>query len=282
MHNSIYIFGLGMMGGSLAKAIKHKKLSKKIYGYDVNKKSLLYAKKSKIINDYDDGNFNYLSSADLIIICAPISAYKMILKTINNYKKSNAVITDIGSARVNIESLVKKILNNHADNFIGSHPLTGKETSSIKSSDRNIFNQELVLVTPSKLSKKILITKISRFWKSLGCNIYIINAKTHDVILSQTSHLPHLVSFALVNIILSKKSINIKDYTGGGFKDFARLAHSDPLMWKDICANNNINIVSSIDMLIKELTTIKSKIKNNKYNSLYTYFKNIKIKLDKK
>ena len=83
------------MGGSLAKAIKHKKLSKKIYGYDVNKKSLLYAKKSKIINDYDDDNFNYLSSADLIIICAPISAYKMILKTINNYKKSK-----IGRAHV--------------------------------------------------------------------------------------------------------------------------------------------------------------------------------------
>jgi len=282
MHNSIYIFGIGMMGGSLAKAIKHKKLSKKIYGYDINKKSLLYAKKSKIINDYDNDDFNYLSSADLIIICAPISAYKMILKIISNYKKSNAVITDIGSTRVNIESLAKKILHNHDDYFIGSHPLTGKETSSIKNSDRNIFNQELVLVTPSKLNKKALITKISGFWKSLGCNISIINAKTHDAILSQTSHLPHLVSFALVNIILSKKSINIKDYTGGGFKDFARLAHSDPLMWKDICASNNTNILSSIDVLIKELIAIKSKIKNNKHNSLYTYFKNIKIKLDKK
>jgi prephenate dehydrogenase len=283
MFKKVYIFGLGMMGASLAKAIRYKKISNKIYGHDINKKNLFYAKKNNIINELESSDYKLLSESDFIILCTPISAYKSSMKIINKYKKDGAIITDIGSTKESIDILSKKIFANHNDIFIGSHPLTGKEISSITNSDKDIFNNQIILLTPNVSTKKSLINKVTRFWKSLGCKTRIIDTKLHDDILSITSHLPHLVSFALVKIILSKKSISkIEEYTGGGFRDFARLAHSDAKMWEDICSNNPKNIVSSLDKIITELNSLKSNIKNKKFKRLANYFNQTKLKLEKK
>lgn len=271
-----------MMGGSLASSIKSKKLAKKIYAYDKNISSLKYAKEKKLVSDYDDKDFKYLSESDFIIICAPMSAYKNIFNIIKKYKKSDAIITDIGSTKQNIINILKLTIADHEECFIGSHPLTGKETSTIIAYEKNLFDKAVVLITPTEKTKKKLVKKVSRFWKAMKCKVTMISPKLHDLVLSETSHLPHLVSFALVNIILNTQSIkNIKDYTGGGFRDFARLAHSDGVMWSDICGTNEKNIVTSINMLIKELGLIKNMVKSND-KSLRLYLSGIKAKLDKK
>ncbi len=270
-----------MMGGSLSKAIKIKNISKKIYAYDIDRSSLLYAKKNKIIDGYDSSDFKYLSNADLIIICTPVSKYKTIFKNIKKHMKSNAIITDIGSTKINIIKAYEKIFSTRSKCFIGSHPLTGKESSSVKNSDQLIFKESVVLLTPCNGDDLVLIKKISSMWKKLGCQIILISPSKHDLILSETSHLPHLVSFALVNIILNTSTIkNIEDFTGGGFRDFARLAHSDPSMWNDICFSNEKNIIKSINLLKKELDLIKSYI-SSKDQKFSRYLKNIKKKLDK-
>ena len=269
-----------MMGGSLAKSIKQKNLAKKIYGFDVNHENLIFAKKKKIIDDYDN-NFKYLENADLIIICAPVSKYKSIFKNISKNKKEGAIITDIGSTKVDIIREYKKAFNKNIGCFVGSHPLTGKESSSVQNSDPNLFHKAVILVTPEGENDKVLVKRILSFWKKLGCNTFIMSPTQHDLVLSETSHLPHLVSFALVNIIQNTTSIdNIEDYTGGGFRDFARLAHSDSSMWKDICFSNKKNIINSINLLKKELDHIKLLI-NKKDHKLGTYLKNIKMKLEK-
>ena len=280
MFSNIYIYGIGMMGGSLAKSIKQKNLAKKIYGFDINHDNLIFAKKKKIIDDYDN-NFKYLKNADLIIICAPVSKYKSIFKNISKNKKEGAIITDIGSTKVDIIKEYNKAFNKNSTCFIGSHPLTGKESSSVQNSDPNLFNKAVILVTPEDENDKVLVKTILSFWKKLGCNTFVISPIQHDLVLSETSHLPHLVSFALVNIIQNTTSIeNIEDYTGGGFRDFARLAHSDSSMWKDICFSNKKNIINSINLLKKELDHIKILI-NKKDHRLGRYLKNIKMKLEK-
>ena len=148
--------------------------------------------------------------------------------------------------------------------------------------EKNLFEKAVVLITPVEKTKKTLINKVSKFWKAMKCKVKNISPELHDLVLSETSHLPHLVSFALVNIILNTKSIkNIKDYTGGGFRDFARLAHSDGIMWNDICGTNEKNIITSINMLIKELNLIKNMVKSDD-KSLQLYLNGIKTKLDKK
>tara|TARA_B000000475_G_scaffold263458_1_gene249968 strand:+ start:1715 stop:2566 length:852 start_codon:yes stop_codon:yes gene_type:complete len=279
MFKSVYIYGLGMMGGSLAGAVKKSKVTHKIYAYDISKSNLSFSKKNKIIDDYDQDNFKYLSNADLIIICAPIGAYKKIFSNIKKYKKPDAIITDIGSTKTEIVDIYKSIFTMNSNCFIGSHPLTGKESSTVKNSDTSLFSDAVVLLTP--VSDDInLIKSIDRFWRKLACKTFVLNAKQHDLVLSETSHLPHMVSFALVNIILNTKSIEkIGDFTGGGFRDFARLAHSDSTMWQDICLSNSKNIVKSINRLKKELDLIKSLI-NKKDKKLFKYFQNIKLKLE--
>ena len=279
MFKSVYIYGLGMMGGSLAGAVKKSKMAQKIYAYDISKSNLSFAKKNKIIDNYDQDNFQYLSNADLIIICAPIGAYKKIFSNIKKYKKPDATITDIGSTKTEIIDIYKSIFTKNSNCFIGSHPLTGKESSTAKNSDASLFNGAVVLLTP--ISDDInLIKSISEFWRKLACKIFVLNAKQHDLVLSETSHLPHMVSFALVNIILNTKSIEkIGDFTGGGFRDFARLAHSDSTMWQDICLSNSKNIVKSINRLKKELDLIKSLI-NKQDKKLFKYLQNIKLKLE--
>lgn len=279
MFKTVYIYGLGMMGGSLAGAVKKSKMAQKIYAFDINKSNLSFAKKNKIIDDYDQNDFKYLSNADLIIICAPIGAYKKIFNNIKKYKKPDAIITDIGSTKTEIANIYKSIFNKNSNCFIGSHPLTGKESSTVKNSDALLFNGAVVLLTP--VTDDInLIKSIGEFWRKLACKIFVLNAKQHDLVLSETSHLPHMVSFALVNIILNTKSIEkIGDFTGGGFRDFARLAHSDSTMWQDICISNSKNIVKSINRLKKELDLIKSLI-NKKDKKLFKYFQNIKLKLE--
>jgi len=139
MFNSIYIYGLGMMGGSLARSIKEMNISNKVYAYDTDKKSLSYAKKYKIIDNYDNTNFKYLSDADLIIICTPVSCYKAIFRNIKKFKKSNAIITDIGSTKSTIIDGYNSVFKNNEGSFIGSHPLTGKESSSVINSDLDVF-----------------------------------------------------------------------------------------------------------------------------------------------
>jgi len=279
MFKSVYIYGLGMMGGSLAGAVKKSKVAHKIYAYDISKSNLSFSKKNKIIDNYDQDNFKYLSNADLIIICAPIGAYKKIFSNIKQYKKPDAIITDIGSTKTEIVDIYKSIFTTNSNCFIGSHPLTGKESSTVKNSDTSLFSDAVVLLTPASDDIN-LIKSIGRFWRKLACKTFVLNAKQHDLVLSETSHLPHMVSFALVNIILNTKSIEkIGDFTGGGFRDFARLAHSDSTMWQDICLSNSKNIVKSINRLKKELDLIKSLI-NKKDKKLFKYFQNIKLKLE--
>ena len=279
MFKSVYIYGLGMMGGSLAGAVKKSKIAQKIYAYDISKSNLSFAKKNKIIDNYDQDNFEHLSNADLIIICAPIGAYKKIFSNIKKYKKPDAIITDIGSTKTEIADIYKSIFTKNSNYFIGSHPLTGKGSSTVKNSDVSLFSDAVVLLTP--VSDDInLIKSIGKFWHKLTCKTFVLNAKQHDLVLSETSHLPHMVSFALVHIILNTKSIEkIGDFTGGGFRDFARLAHSDSTMWQDICLSNSKNIVKSINQLKKELDLIKSLI-NKKDKKLFKYFQNIKLKLE--
>ena len=281
MFKSVYIYGLGMMGGSLAGSVRKLKMAQKIYAYDISKSNLRFAKKNRIIDNYDQDNFKHLSNADLIIICAPIGAYKKIFSNIKKYKKPDAIITDIGSTKTEIADIYQSIFTKSSNCFIGSHPLTGKESSTVKNSDASLFSDAVVLLTPvSDDNDSNLIGNISKFWRKLTCKIFVLNTKQHDLVLSETSHLPHMVSFALVNIILNTKSIEkIGDFTGGGFRDFARLAHSDPTMWQDICLSNSKNIVKSINRLKKELDLIKSLI-NKKDKKLFKYFQNIKLKLE--
>ena len=242
-----------MMGGSIAKAIRKTNSKIKIFATDISLKSLKYAKKEKIINDFDSEDYRFLNKSDLIIICVPMLSYRSVIDIIQTHRKSDSLITDIGSTKKEICSMVKKnkLINKF---FVGSHPLTGKEKSSIKNSSEDIFKESYVLLSTIDSSTRKTEKEITNFWRKLNCRIISITPENHDKILSMTSHLPHIVSFILVDLISRNKMIdNLDSYIGGGFKDLARLAKSDLAMWTDIILTNRYNIISSISKFSNSL-----------------------------
>ena len=264
------------MGGSIAKALKKLKLAEKIYATDINLKLLEYAKSKKIINNFDYRDYKFLKEADLIIISSPMLAYEGIFDIINNYRKEKCIITDIGSTKKDCMKIVKKY-SSLSKHFIGSHPLTGKEKSTIKNSDADIFNNQYVLLCPSMNSRKKTEVEVKKFWRSLGCKSLVISASHHDRILAKTSHLPHIVSYLLVNMILKDRVIdNLEFYTGGGFRDLARLAQSDSKMWSDIIITNKVNLMASIDKFVLELIKFKKNINSRKSIDIEKYVKSLK------
>ena len=263
-----------MMGGSIANAIKKNKLSKKIFGFDINDKNTKFAKRHKLIDEYDLlNNFYFLKKSELIIICSPTKSYKRALLIINKHRSDSALITDIGSTKKPIINELKKKIYNLSDNFIGSHPLAGTEKCGVKNFSSNLFKDKTVILTPTDKTLKKNLKLVANFWKKLGCNILTLSPEIHDDILAKTSHVPHLVSYALLNSIFENIKIkNIDKFTGGGFKDFARIAKSDPLMWKEICELNKHNIDMFLTEVIKNLNLVKKNIRNNNFNLLYKYF----------
>ncbi|MEC9206173.1 MAG: prephenate dehydrogenase/arogenate dehydrogenase family protein [Pseudomonadota bacterium] len=280
IYKTIYIFGLGMIGGSLALSIKKNKISKKIFAYDKDKKNLVFAKNKGLIDDYDNKNFKYLEQADLIIISTPISAYKSVLKRIKKFKNKNCIITDVGSTKTSILNDIDDIFGEEQKCFVGSHPLAGKEKSGVKNASLNLFLNATVIITPTKETDRPALSQVRKVWKKIGCRIEILNPFLHDIIMSETSHVPHLVSYSLVNSICNNKNVkNIHNFTGGGFKDFARIAKSDPTMWRDICKYNKKNIIAFLNVFVNNLKSLKSQIHQNNFQKLYSFFKKTRRKL---
>lgn len=280
MYKIAYIYGLGMIGGSIAISLKKRNISKNIYAYDKNKKSLTFAKKHQIIDDYDTNSFKLLKQADLIIVCAPINSYKRIFEIIKIHKKPECIITDVGSTKTSVINCANNIFGKDQKCFVGSHPLAGKETSGVKNACPNLFMNAVTIITTTNSTNKASLNKIKSFWKKIGCKIETLTPPMHDIIMSETSHVPHLISYSLVNSIYKSKHVkNIDKFTGGGFKDFARIARSNPLMWRDICENNRKNILSSLRLFIKELKLLKLKINQNNYKELHSFFEKTKNKL---
>ena len=269
-----------MMGGSLAYAIKRKKHCKKIFAYDTCKKSLLFAKKNRLIDDYDNKEFALLKKSDLIIICAPVKKYDEIFNVIDKNISENVIVSDIGSIKSNITKSLDNFPVHLRRRFIGSHPLTGSEKYGIRSFQKNLYNNQYVLISQFNRDADLL-KKITNFWKKIGCNCITINPKQHDSLLALTSHLPHIASFVLVKNILSKcPSEQIDSYTGGGFRDFARLANSDPEMWEGIISLNKRNIIKSIDEFTNEIKNLKKIIRNGKSTDIKKYIEKIHKKLN--
>ena len=280
MFRNIYIFGLGMMGGSLAHAIKRGKNCKKVYAYDTCRQSLLFAKKNLLIDDYDDKQFTLLKKSDLIIICAPVKKYDEIFKVIDKNISENAIVSDIGSIKTNITTSLDNCSVSLRRSFIGSHPLTGSEKYGIRNYQTNLYNNQYVLISPFNKNNRLL-KEVTNFWKKIGCDCLTIKPKQHDSLLALTSHLPHITSFVLVKNILSKcPPGEIDYYTGGGFRDFARLANSDSEMWEGIISLNKSNIINSIDEFTNEMKNFKKIVQNGKSTEIKKYIEKIHKKLN--
>ena len=264
MFNKILIVGCGLIGSSVLRASINKKISKKIFIYEISKKNISKIKKinSKltILNKLDER----ISDIDLVILCTPMSQYEKIIPKLNMHLQKESVITDVGSTKSNVDLLIKKKLDKTLD-WIMSHPIAGSEVSGPEFGNKNLFQNKWCIIIKDK--NKIKFNKIIKFWKKLGSNIAIMDKTEHDKIFAITSHLPHLIAYNLIKTaqdFQKKYKKNLVKFSAGGLRDFSRTAASNEIMWKDIFFSNKENMINSIDSFIKNLKIFKKNI--NKFD----------------
>ena len=274
MFKKVCIIGCGLIGSSLARAIKKHNLSEKIVSSNrsdiVNKKVL----ELKIVDDSSSDTQKMVNDSDLIIIATPLSSYENVILKIKNSLKNGMILTDVGSVKERVISLVEKAIPKDVS-WIPSHPIAGTEESGPEAGFSELFKNRWCILTPSKKAKEKDINTLKSFWKKIGSKVDIMDAKQHDYILSITSHIPHLVAYNIVNTsinIQEEKQSAIIKYSAGGLRDFTRIAASNPIMWRDIFIQNKTNTSKEIEKFIANLEDLKNAIENEDGKKLEEIF----------
>jgi prephenate dehydrogenase len=245
MINKITIIGVGLIGGSLALALKERNLAKAVFGYGRDQTRLEEAQKSNVIDAFSTNIKEAIDEANIIVIATPVGTFKDILHQIEPLISSNVIITDVGSTKSDIVNIVNDVLKDNSSCFIPAHPIAGKERSGFEVSDSKLYDGKKVIITPQETNSPESIDVIDQMWKNVGADVDFMSAESHDNLLGMTSHLPHMLAFSLVNYLVDQNP-NASIYAGGGFKDFSRIASGDAIMWRDICLHNKNQIMNHL------------------------------------
>ena len=245
MINKITIIGVGLIGGSLARALKEKNLAKVVFGYGRDQSRLEEAQNSNIIDAFSTNIKEAIDEANIVVIATPVGTFKEILDQIEPLISSNVIITDVGSTKSDIVNIVNDVLRDKSSYFIPAHPIAGKERSGFEVSDSKLYDGKKVIITPQETNSPESIDVIDQMWKNVGADVDFMSAESHDNLLGMTSHLPHMLAFSLVNYLVDQNP-NASIYAGGGFKDFSRIASGDAIMWRDICLQNKNQIMNHL------------------------------------
>ena len=274
MFKKVCIIGCGLIGSSLARAIKKNGLSSQIVSSNrsdsVNKKVI----ELKIVDDSSPDTKKMADGSDLIIIATPLSSYESVILKIKDSLKKGTILTDVGSVKENVISLVEKAVPENVS-WISSHPIAGTEESGPDAGFSELFQNRWCILTPSKKAKEKDVKLLETFWKKIGSKVDIMDAKQHDYILSITSHIPHLIAYNIVHTsinIQDEKESSIVKYSAGGLRDFTRIAASNPIMWRDVFIQNKKNTSEMIDKFIENLEGLKKAIENEDGKKLEEIF----------
>ena len=260
----ITIIGIGLIGSSIARTVK--KIDKKIQIniIDNSKENLEKSKQLKLGNIYNLEISKKIEESKLIFICTPISAYEHIFKILNKFDLPNVIISDVGSSKVKVINLAESILKDKI--FVPGHPIAGTEKSGPESGFKNLFKDKWFISTNCKLCTKKNLEFINSIWRKFGSKAITMKSKDHDSIMAITSHIPHLIAYNIVGTA-SELEENIKSevikFSASGFRDFTRIASSDPVMWRDIMLSNKDEIISLFKKFDNDLKQILDAIKKD-------------------
>jgi len=275
MMKKVCIIGIGLIGGSLAKAINKTQQSEIVFGFGRDKSRLEKAQKSNVIDQYSTDIGEALNGANMVIIATPVGSYESILKEMKPHIVEGMVISDVGSTKVSVIEAVKSVFDGALDNFIPAHPISGKEKVGFEVSDADLFVNRKVIITPLENNNPESIKILAKMWEGVGAEVDFMTPQSHDDLLGMTSHLPHMLAFSLVNYLISQHP-EASVYAAGGFKDFSRIASGDAIMWRDICLHNRDAIVAHIKAYQKSLNTLVEAIDSQNKDQLESLFREAK------
>lgn len=273
-YEQISFIGLGLIGSSLARAVGKFKLADKIVGYDENADTRKLAAELEIVGEVRDDLASAVQGADLIILATPIGAFGEIGAAIAPHLKKGATISDVGSVKKSvIEALTPHIPD--GCHLIPGHPVAGTEESGPRAGFASLFKDRWVILTPPEGTDEDAVEKLSAFWRDVGSKVEIMEASHHDKVLAITSHVPHLIAYNIVGTARDLEEVTKSEvikFSAGGFRDFTRIAASDPTMWRDVFLNNKEAVLEMLGRFNEDLTALQRAIRWGEADTLYELF----------
>ena len=266
------------MGASLCRSIKKNKISKKITGFDTNIKTLDYALNNKFV-DNALSKISDIDHPDLIILCTPVSSYEELTSKLSKIVTKKSILTDIGSSKGNTHNNIYKILSKTKISYLSSHPMVGSEKSGVRNNQLDMYKDRIIFLIGKTKCSNSTYKSLNNFWKSLGSLTYNLTKNQHDNLMSQTSHISHLMSYIFMQSLpQSIINNNLSLLLGGGIKEHVRLSKSDPKMWTDIFINNKFNLIKSINRIEKNIMNLKKMISESDANKIKRLLSKIQAK----
>ncbi|MBX3588199.1 MAG: prephenate dehydrogenase [Ramlibacter sp.] len=269
MFEQLGLIGCGLMGGSFALALKRAGLVKRVVGYSKSPSTTERARQMGVIDVEAPSALLAVSGADIVLLAVPVSATEATLKAIKHLITANTLIMDVGSTKRDVVDAARRVLGVHVATFVPAHPVTGKEVSGVDHADPDLYNGKQVILTPIERTMTAKLQQAVDVWTALGSKVIQMSPESHDAAFAAVSHLPHLVAFALINGITNQP--HGRDYlslAGPGFRDFTRIAASDPKMWRDVLLANREELLSQSKKFRDALHSLEIMIQSGNSDAL--------------
>ena len=273
MFNKIVIFGVGLIGGSVALALKKLPDPPHITGVGRSNQSLQEALSLGLIDSAETDIAIALENADLILIATPVAQTPAILKSILPHLAAHTVITDAGSTKSDVMAYAEAELGDHFNQFVGGHPIAGAEKSGPSAAIADLYIGKNVILTPGSVTDLEAVSKVAALWESCGAVVSNMRPEDHDSVFAAVSHLPHLLAFALVEDLAKRDNAELLfKFAASGFRDFTRIAGSHPEMWRDIALANKQALLKELNTYQQAVTEMSALLENNDHEGLFALF----------
>ncbi|MBK7540451.1 MAG: prephenate dehydrogenase/arogenate dehydrogenase family protein [Candidatus Competibacteraceae bacterium] len=277
MIQRLCVIGVGLIGGSLARALRERGEVGEVIGSGRNEENLQAAVRLGVIDRYDTDPARAVVGADVVVVAVPLGAIEPVLRAIVPQLASSAVVTDVGSAKGSVVADVERIYGHIPPNFVPGHPIAGTEKSGVDASFSTLFQKRRVILTPLAETAASAHHLIQRMWELSGAEVIDMGVRHHDAVLAATSHLPHMLAYTLVDTLARLDDrAEIFRYAAGGFRDFSRIASSDPCMWHDICVANREQLLEMIALFGADLERLATAIRNDDRAAILNTFQRAK------
>jgi cyclohexadieny/prephenate dehydrogenase len=269
----VSIIGLGLIGSSIARAVREAMPTVVLTGYDADPEVREAARALKLCDDVADTAGAAVTDSDLVILCVPLGAMGAVAENIAVDLPPETIISDVGSSKAAVTASLAAALPNHA--IVPAHPVAGTERSGPKAGFASLFQNRWCILTPAEGTPDSAVQQVTAFWERLGAQVEVMDAAHHDLVLAVTSHLPHLIAYTIVGTASDLEGVTQSEvikYSAGGFRDFTRIAASDPTMWRDVFLTNKDAVLEMLQRFSEDLTALQRAIRWGDGEALFDLF----------
>jgi prephenate dehydrogenase len=269
MFEQLGLIGCGLMGGSFALALKRAGLVKRVVGYSKSPSTTERARQMGVIDVEAPSALLAVSGADIVLLAIPVAATEATLKAIRHLVNANMLIMDVGSTKRDVVDSARRVLRDHIGSFVPCHPIAGKEVAGVEHADPDLYTGKTVILTPIERTQVTHLKRANDVWEALQCNVVQMSPDAHDAAFAAVSHLPHLIAFALMNgIVTQPQGKEFLGLAGPGFRDFSRIAASDPQLWRDVLLANKQELLEQSRLFQQALQQMERMISDSNSDAL--------------